>query len=420
MNYDRCGLRYARSRAKKDGGAAGAGQNRKKKADKVDEKLNHHHIVGGNGSANGVDVKRGIRQRNRDSASGAMTPPLATIAAAGGSPGYATTMLRRSFGSGSEYGAPGTSPGGSISESDGGQHGHGHYAVLAAGNVGAAVGGSSNGNESVLTPSPSPPASTSVPSASASGSLALPLSGGSPTTSTPPSASTPHPDSNQDIGFIHYNPPARQPDRAIPPLNIHSYPQPHPLRSPQASSTHSHSPHSAFSGHPPGSTGPGHYVHTGYTTRPSPLSQAGNIVTGPAAGPLTPLSVPHSATEATDDGIGMGPGAGAGSGSGVGAGNGMQLPPLAYMDRIMGSSPNNNMHASLGSMSGGVKLEYGDDGLSGQVQNGGGSAGMGGGGGSGSSVGREPLTPISAESPIGPGVAGGSMRSGKRSILGGQ
>ncbi|KAF9450343.1 hypothetical protein P691DRAFT_476612 [Macrolepiota fuliginosa MF-IS2] len=408
-----CGLRYARSRAKKDGGAAGPGQTRKKKVDKTDDKLNHHHIVGGSGSSNGIDVKREIKHRSRDSASG-MTPPLSTIAAAGGSPGYANTMLRRSFGSGSDYGAPKSSPGGSISGSDGGHHGHAHYAVLAAGSGGT-------GNGSVLTPSPSPPASTSVPSASTSGSLTLPLSGASPT--APASTSTlPQSDSNSDIGFIHYNPPGQQHqhERGDPPISVRPHPHSHHSHSPQtqASHQHLHSPHAhTFSAHP---SGPGHYVHTGYTTRPSPLSQAGNIVTGPAAGPLTPLSVPHSATEAGDNG---GTVTHSGAGAGVGIGNGMQLPPLAYMDRIVGSNPSNNAHhahsGSLGSMGGGAKLEYADDGSLGSLSSGGGG-GMGvGGGGGGSSVGREPLTPLSAESPIGPGVSGGA-RNGRRPILGGQ
>lgn len=353
--------------------------------EKPDEKSNHHHIVGGTGSNNGADIKREARQKNKDGARGTMTPPLSTIAAAGGSPGYASSMLRRSFGSGSEYGAPGTSPSGSISGNEGGQHGHAHYAVLATGNGAANVGGET-GNGSVLTPSPSP-------SASASGSLDLPLPGASPTA---PTSASYLPQSE----FIHYNPPAQH-DRTIPPLAVHPHTQ--TSHSPQSSSGHSHphSPHATFSSHLSGSGG--HYVHAGYSSRPSPLSHTGNIVTGPTAGPLTPLSVPPSATEATDNG--------SGGGTGIGGGHGMQLPPLAYMDRIVGSNPNNN-HMVHGGFFGsiGVKSEYGDE-QNHHGQNGGG--GMGGGGGS--SVGREPLTPLSAESPIGPGVTGG--RNGRRSIL---
>ncbi len=390
-----CGLRYARSRAKKDGSAPGPGQGRKKKVEKSDEKLNHHHLVGGVGSSNGVEIKREARQKNKDGAGGTMTPPLSTIAAAGGSPGYASSMLRRSYGSGSEYGAPGTSPSGSINGNEGGQHGHAHYAVLASGNGAANVGGET-GNGSVLTPSPSPPASasTSVPSASASGSLDLPLPGASPSNAPTSASSLPQSE------FIHYHPPAQhqQHDRVIPPLALHPHPQ--TSHSPQSSNGHQHthpySPLATFSSHPSGSGG--HYVHAGYTTRPSPLSQTGNIVTGHAAGPFTPLSVPPSATEATDSGPG--------GGTGLGAGHGMQLPPLAYMDRMVGSNPNNGhmVHGGLlGSI--GIKLEYGDE--QNHMQNGGGGIG-------GSSVGREPLTPLSAESPIGPGVLG---RSGRRSVL---
>lgn len=412
-------MRYARSRAKKDGGGAGGtGQNRKKKAEKTDgpEKLNQHHVVGGNGSSNGAEVKREMRTKNRDASGGTMTPPLATIAAAGGSPGYASTIMRRSFGSGSEYGAPGTSPSGSISGSEGGQHGHAHYAALAAGAAGRVDAGTGprTENGSALTPSPSPPASTSasVPSTSASGSLALPTPGASSSSvitatghSTLTSVSTlPQAESNQDNNFIHYHPPSQHHDRMVPPLSVHSHSYPHSHSHPSHAS-HPHSPHPAFSTHPSsiGVGSAGQYAHTGYTARPSPLSQAGNIVTGPAAGPLTPLSVPHSATEDTDE-------------NGTGAGGGTQLPPLAYMDRLVGSNSNNGhnhtMHSAppLGPV--GVKMEYGD----GQAQGSGGGGNIEVGGG-GTSVGREPLTPLSAESPIGPGVGG---RNGRRLVLGGQ
>lgn len=404
--FGRCGLRYARSRAKKDGGAGGPGQGRKKKAEKVDvhEKAGHSHLVGGNGSSNGANYKRDIRIKHRGSPGGRMTPPHATIAAAAGSPGYASTFMRRSFGSGSEYGTPGTPPSASGSES--GQHGRGHYTAFAAGATGEAE--TQNGN--TLTPSPSPPApaSISVPSTSASGSLGLSTSGASTSTAlSAASASTltstsalPQIESTQDNNFIHYHPPHPPPsqhhDREIPSLSVHPHSYSHSqLHSPQGSQ--SHPPHFL----PAGSiSSTGHYVHT-YTARPSPLSQANNIVTGPAAGPLTPLSVPHSATEGAD---------------GTDLSNGTQLPPLAYMDRLVGSNlgggPNHaNNVPSLGEV-GGVKMEFGDK----QVQGngGGGNTEVGGGG---TSVGREPLTPLSAESPIGPGVGG---RHGRRTVLGGQ
>jgi hypothetical protein len=398
----RCGLRYARSRAKKDG--TGSGQGRTKKAGKVDvhEKAGPHHVVGGNGSTNGFDLKRTIRAKHGGSPGGRMSPPFATIAAAGGSPGYVSTIMRRSFGSGSEYGTPGTPP--SASGSDGGQHGHVPYTPFATGATGEVR--TQNGNTVTPSPSPPAPASISVPSTSASGSFGLSTSSASTSSalgtsgaSTLTSTSTlPQIESAQDNNFIHYHPPSQQHDRVIPPLSVHPHSYSHSqLHSPQGSQ--SHPPH--FS--PVGSinsTGQAHYVHT-YTARPSPLSQANNIVTGPAAGPLTPLSVPSSATEGAD---------------GTGLSNGTQLPPLAYMDRLVGSNssngPNYTNHASSLGEAGAVKVEFADS--QAQGNRGSGNAELGGGG---TSAGREPLTPLSAESPFGPGVGG---RHGRRLVLGGQ
>jgi len=127
------------------------------------------------------------------------------------------------------------------------------------------------------------------------------------------------------------------------------------------------------------------------------LSQAGNIVTGPgAAGPgvgaglLTPLSSapPHSATAETssntvEENV-----------SGNETGSGMQLPPLAHMDRLVQSGSGQLQYGSLM----GMKLEYGTSqeldspvNASGVLQQHGTLL---------SSVNREPLTPLSAESPI--------------------
>ncbi|KAJ3572413.1 hypothetical protein NP233_g3100 [Leucocoprinus birnbaumii] len=328
-------------------------------------------------------------------------------------------------------------------------HGHAHYATLAAGasaGEGTGAGGSgSQPNGKVLTPSPSPPvgstaagaatspagASASVPSA-ASGSLGLHLSGTSPTSSSPSlsvpsigsglppppppatsisSASTiSQPDSSaQDLGFVHYNTPATQAhERVIPPLNVHSHSHPvsHTHHS-HPSSPHSH-PHSPSSGstssgsHPhsplPGFSAAAHHVYSGYTTRPSPLSQAGNIVTGPAAGvgPLTP----HSAT--ADGGLG----------SANSSGGQMQLPPLAHMDRLVGSSGHGGYGHHYGPF--GVKSEYeasDSDTPTGhlhhqQLHT------------ASSNMNKEPLTPLSAQSPIGPAV-GRSHHSSRRTILGG-
>jgi hypothetical protein len=235
-----------------------------------------------------------------------------------------------------------------------------------------------------------------VPSTSASGSLGLSTSSASTSSalsaagaSTLTSTSTlPQIESTQDNNFIHYHPPSQQHDRVIPPLSVHPHSYSH---------SQLHSPHFP----PAGSiSSTGHYVHT-YTARPSPLSQTSNIVTGPAAGPLTPLSVPHSATEGTDV---------------AGLGNGTQLPPLAYMDRLVGSNSSGGQNhannvSSLGE-AGVVKMEFANP----QVPGNGGSGNTELGGG-GTSVEREPLTPLSAESPIGPGVGG---RHGRKLVLGGQ
>ncbi|KXN91737.1 Protein GAT2 [Leucoagaricus sp. SymC.cos] len=453
-----CGLRYARSRAKKDGGTGSQGRKKKTeisstisatsatspggfKSEVPDLKPNHHHhppphvhVVGGNGSSNGIEIKREARHRKRDSLGGGagasgLTPPLSTIAAASGSPGY-TSILRKNFGSGSDYGSPGTSP----STGGGEPHGHAHYAALAAGASAGAGGSEGTGTGTVLTPSPSPPVGAA---ASTSGSLELHLSGASPSSSSPalsvpavgsssgPPISPPSSTStstisqsepSQDAGFVHYHPPPPpHHDRAIPPLSVH--PQSHSHTSPHShphSHTHPHSPSgSTSSGNHPHSPIPAfsatshHYIHPAYTARPSPSSQAGNIVTGPAAGPLTPLSSvpPHSASATEAPG---------GSGNG-GSGGGMQLPPLAYMDRLVQGSGSSHGHGhGYGSLGGGVKMDsYGME-----SEPPGSHSGSGSGSGfvGGSSVEREPLTPLSAESPIGPGMTRSGMR---RTILGG-
>lgn len=513
-----CGLRFARSRAKKDGGGS-TGHGRKKKSsdpnlnttttgalptpgngvgslkvEPSDIKINHHHhphqtqhhhVVGGTGSSNGIEIKR---HRKRDSigsagAGGGMTPPLATIAAAGGSPGYASSMLRKgglgsittgSAGSDSFAATAGTSPGGSQG------HGHAYYAALAAGaGASSSEGSGSTGlgggdrhrpNGKALTPSPSPSigsaaatgstgASTSLSSA-ASGSLGLHLSGASPSSSSPslsvPSVGSGHPpppppatstssastisqpeNAAQDIGFVHYNAPPTQPhhERVIPPLNVHPHshthhshpnsPHPHSLsHSPSGSTSGGSHPHSPL----PGFSAAAHHMYSGYATRPSPLSQAGNIVTGPAGGtgPLTPLSSvpPHSATA---DASGSEDNIGSGNNSGSHNNSGMQLPPLAYMDRLVHGPSGHGHGYHYGSSLGSVKLEYGTPDSESSASNGGqlhhhhqqqqhgGTAAT-----AISNMGKEPLTPLSAESPIGPG--GGVARNHhgtRRTILGG-
>jgi hypothetical protein len=147
------------------------------------------------------------------------------------------------------------------------------------------------------------------------------------------------------------------------------------------------------------------------------LSQAGNIVTGPAARPLTPLSVPPSAADPPEEHSTSSPGSNnnnhhhntsATGAGGNGSGSGMQLPPLAYMDRLVGSTPCAVGHSGHGGYGAG---NGGDVGLSisGSASNGSASGGFG----------REPLTPLSAESPIGPGP-GVVVRNARRTILGGQ
>lgn len=326
------------------------------------------------------------------------------------------------------------------------RHGHAHYAALASG---ARAGESdTNGNGKALTPSPSPPidttgattitgvsTSTSMPS-TASGSLGLHPSAASPASSSPPSLSVPsfcnrtsqpqfttptssasglQSDNSLDargLRFVHYNfsTPGTQPDRVIPPLNTHPQSQSQPQPQPQPhSQPHSHpssprsysNPHSPSGIHPslPGYMSTAHHVYSGYTARPSPLSQAGNIVTGPGAagsgvgaGLLTPLSSapPHSAiAETSSNTIEE-----SASTSGNDVGSGMQLPPLAYMDRLVQSGSSQPPYGSLM----GMKLDYGTPpeldspvNASGVLQQHGTLL---------SSVNREPLTPLSAESPI--------------------
>lgn len=144
-------------------------------------------------------------------------------------------------------------------------------------------------------------------------------------------------------------------------------------------------------------------MYSGYTVRPSPLSQTGNIVTGPGAvgtgvepGPLTPLSsaAPHPAIAETADSADE---ENFGSG-GNGSGNGMQLPPLAHMDRLVQSGSSHHHYGSLI----GVKSDYGTSpeldspvNTSGALQQHGTLS---------SSMGREPMTPLSAQSPVGPDI----------------
>ena len=279
-------------------------------------------------------------------------------------------------------------------------HGHAHYAALASG---ARAGESdTNRNGKALTPSPSPPigttgataitgasTSTSMPSTT-SGSLGLHPPAASPTSSPPPSLSVPSSRNRSSqvfvtstssasglkfensfdtrgLKFVHYNfsTPGTQPDRVIPPLNIHPqlhphpYPQPH--SHPNSPRPHSNS-HSPSGIHPslPGYLSTGHHVYSGYTTRPSPLSQAGNIVTGPGAagsgvgaGLLTPLSSapPLSATAepssiTAEENVNT---------SGNDTGSGMHLPPLVHMDRLVQSRSSQPHYGSLM----GIKLDHG-------------------------------------------------------------
>lgn len=382
-------------------------------------------------SSNGIDAKR---HRKRDSVGsaggGGVTPPLATIAAASGSPGHASALVRKGgLVSAGSYEATENSP------SDG--YGHAHYVALASG---ARAGESdTNKNGKALTPSPSPPigttgvtaitgasTSTSMPSTT-SGSLGLHPPAASPASSPPPSLSVPSSRNRSSqvfatstssvsgfqfensfdtrgLKFVHYNfsTPGTQPDRVIPPLNTHPHPQPQPRPHSHPNSPRPHSNSQSPSGiHPslPGYLSTGHHVYSGYTTRPSPLSQAGNIVTGPGAagsgvgaGLLTPLSSapPHSAIAETssntaEENV---------STSGNDIGNGMQLPPLAHMDRLVHSGSSQPHYGSLM----GMKLDYGTSpeldspvNDSGVLQQHGTLL---------SSVNREPLTPLSAESPI--------------------
>ena len=320
-------------------------------------------------------------------------------------------------------------------------HGHAHYAALASG---ARAGESdTNRNGKALTPSPSPPigttgataitgasTSTSMPSTT-SGSLGLHPPAASPTSSPPPSLSVPSSRNRSSqvfvtstssasglkfensfdtrgLKFVHYNfsTPGTQPDRVIPPLNIHPqlhlhpYPQPH--SHPNSPRPHSNS-HSPSGIHPslPGYLSTGHHVYSGYTTRPSPLSQAENIVTGPGAvgsgvgaGLLTPLSSapPHSATAETssntvEENVGA---------SGNEPGSGTQLPPLVHMDRLVQSRSSQPHYSSLM----GIKLDHGMSPELDSPVNGSGALQQHGTLLSISSVNREPLTPLSAESPI--------------------
>jgi hypothetical protein len=131
---------------------------------------------------------------------------------------------------------------------------------------------------------------------------------------------------------------------------------------------------------------------------------------------LTPLSsvLPHSAVSNEVGGADEAPLSSSPVGGNAHMSGGMQLPPLAYMDRhVQSGSTSGPGHGHHGYN---MKFEYGTP--ESESPSGGGQQQQHGppGFGAASSMGREPLTPLSAESPIGPGVGRNHHR---RTILGG-